>query len=50
MAAKMGPAGTGYEPAAQKNTMKAIVQHRYGGADVLALEEIGAPAFGPTTC
>ncbi len=46
MAAKIGPAGTGHEPSAQKNTMKAMVQHRYGPADVLALEEIGTPAIG----
>ena len=43
MASKTGPASAaGHEPGAQKNTTKAIVQHRYGPPDV-ALEETGTP-------
>jgi NADPH:quinone reductase-like Zn-dependent oxidoreductase len=36
----------GHEPSAQQTTMKAIVQHRYGPPDVLALEETGTPVAG----
>jgi len=46
MAAKTGATGTGHEPSAQGNTMTAVVQHRYGAADVLAVEDIGTPAIG----
>jgi NADPH:quinone reductase-like Zn-dependent oxidoreductase len=45
--AKTGPAGAaGGVPRASNNTMKAIVQHRYGPPDVLALQETGTPAVG----
>jgi NADPH:quinone reductase-like Zn-dependent oxidoreductase len=46
MAARTGVADTGQERGAQKRTMKAVVQHRYGAADVLAVEEISRPAIG----
>lgn len=47
MAAKTGPAAAaGGDPSAPVTTMKAIVQHRYGPPDVLALEETGVPAIG----
>lgn len=47
MAAKTNPASAaGHEPSAQKTMMKAVVQHRYGPPDVLALEETSAPAVG----
>jgi len=46
MAAKTGATGTGHEPSAQGSTMTAVVQHRYGAADVLAVEDIGTPAIG----
>ncbi len=47
MAGTAGPASAaGHEPSAQKNMMRAVVQHRYGPADVLVLEEIGIPALG----
>jgi len=46
MAASTGATDTGHEPEAQESTMKAIVQQRYGSADVLAVEDIGTPAIG----
>lgn len=47
MAAKTPPASVaGQESHAQKATMQAIVQHRYGPPDVLALEEVGKPVVG----
>ena len=46
MAARTGAASTGYESIARKTTMKAVLQHRYGSAGVLTVEEIGMPAIG----
>jgi D-arabinose 1-dehydrogenase-like Zn-dependent alcohol dehydrogenase len=47
MATNGAPAGAaGQEPSTHPTTMKAIVQHRYGAPDVLALEETGIPAVG----
>ena len=45
MATKGPPASAaGHEPSTHLTAMKAIVQHRYGAPDVLALEETGIPA------
>jgi NADPH:quinone reductase-like Zn-dependent oxidoreductase len=47
MDSKTGSASvTGHTPNAHVTTMKAVVQHRYGPPDVLAVEEIGTPVAG----
>jgi hypothetical protein len=51
MAAKARPtSAAGQQSHAPKTTMKAIVQHRYGASDVLAVEEIDNRSPGTTTC
>ncbi len=47
MAGTTPPASvTGPQPSTPVATMKAVVQHRYGPPDVLAVEETGVPALG----
>ena len=45
-AAPAGKGGGTASPAPGQETMQAIVQDRYGSADVLRLEEIGRPVIG----
>ena len=46
--ATKGPSASaaGHEPSTHLTEMKAVVQHRYGAPDALAVEETGIPAVG----